>query len=174
MADKEGDDSMKKGDPGEGPSKLVLSAEDRDAIVDSLLKKLTEKSKTDTPPPGDSGEKAKKCYGSLSIYRPILTAAAALGKPPDGKAPDSMPLISDQTIAQPSLKEAWASILETHFEKHKPSKQVYISAGLPILPKRLVNKMTNWEYINFNELIPQQKRTRSGTQHLTDSNSFLS
>ena len=65
-----------------------------------------------------------------------------------------MPLISNQTIAQPSLKEAWASILETHFEKHKSSKQVYISAGLPILPKRLVDKMTNWEYINFNELIP--------------------
>ena len=59
MADKEGDDSTKKGDPGEGSSKLALSADDRDAIVDSLLKKLTEKSKTDTPPPGDPGEKAK-------------------------------------------------------------------------------------------------------------------
>ena len=33
-------------------------------------------------------------------------------------------------------------------------KQVFIGAGLPILPKCLIDKMRNWEYINFNELIP--------------------
>ena len=32
-------------------------------------------------------------------------------------------------------------------------KQVFIGAGLPILPKCLIDKMRNWEYINFNELI---------------------
>ena len=67
MADKEGDDSTKIGDPGEGLSKLALSADDRDAIIDSLLKKLMEKSKTDTPPPGDPDEKAKKML-RLYIY----------------------------------------------------------------------------------------------------------
>ena len=54
MADKEGDDSTKKGDPGEGPSKLVLSTDDRDAIVDSLLKKLTEKKQDRYPASGGS------------------------------------------------------------------------------------------------------------------------
>ena len=46
------------------------------------------------------------------------------------------------------------AILETHLNKQKPSKQVFIGTGLPILPKRLIDKMTNGEYINFNELIP--------------------
>ena len=55
------------------------------------------------------------------------------------------------------------------------TKQVYISAGIPILPKRLVDKMTNWEYINFNELIPfcdttaeDNKATSNGFQLFSD------
>ena len=31
---------------------------------------------------------------------------------------------------------------------------MYISVGLPIHPRRLVDKMTDWECINLNELIP--------------------
>ena len=71
MADKEGDDSTKKGDPGEGLSKLVLSADDRDAIVDSLLKKLTEKRKTDTLPPGDQVRKPKMLRLYIDIGLPL-------------------------------------------------------------------------------------------------------
>ena len=44
--------------------------------------------------------------------------------------------------------------MEHHLLAHKPSKQVFIGAGLPILPKRLVDKMHNGEYINFNEMLP--------------------
>ena len=49
MAGKENDNPMKKDDPGEGSSKLMLSAGDRDAIVESLVKKLTETGKMDAP-----------------------------------------------------------------------------------------------------------------------------
>ena len=45
-------------------------------------------------------------------------------------------------------------MLEQHLLTHKPTKQVFIGADLPILPKRLIGKMRNWEYINFNKLIP--------------------
>ena len=45
-------------------------------------------------------------------------------------------------------------MLEEHLFKQKPTQQTYIGPGLPTLPKRIVEKMLNWEYINFNELIP--------------------
>ena len=45
-------------------------------------------------------------------------------------------------------------MLEQHLLTHKPAKQVCIGAGLPILPKHLIDKMRNWEYINLNELTP--------------------
>ena len=85
-----------------------------------------------------------------------LTGETALGKRPGGKAPPTLPTIkpTEATGHPPSLSEAWVNILETHLNKQKPSKQVFIGAGLPVLPKRLVDKMTNGEYINFNELIP--------------------
>lgn len=50
MTDEEVDGPTKKVDPGEGSSKLVLSADNRDAIVKSLLKKLTEAGKEKTYP----------------------------------------------------------------------------------------------------------------------------
>ena len=45
-------------------------------------------------------------------------------------------------------------MLEEHLFKQKPTQQTYIGPGLLTLPKRIVEKMLNWEYINFNELIP--------------------
>ena len=92
----------------------------------------------------------------LPPYPLSLTGETALGKPPGGKAPPTLPTINptEPTGHPPSISEAWVNILETHLNKQKPSKQVFIGAGLPILPKRLIDKMTNGEYINFNELIP--------------------
>lgn len=51
------------------------------------------------------------------------------------------------------LKEAWSTMLEEQLIKRRPLSDTSIGPGLPILPKRLVDKMHSWEYINFNELI---------------------
>ena len=157
MTEEEIANPTKKHVPGEGSSKLVLSADNRDAIVKSLLNKLSEagKEKSGTPPPRDPGEKDKhlrlsrylatrsmpttlnhvSCspngqlptapliHTSLSLSLSLSlsrTGRAALGRPPDAKAPATLPLIGSSTT-QPCLTEAWASIFEQHF-KHKPSK----------------------------------------------------
>ena len=77
----------------------------------------------------------------MTVSPPSLshTGETAVGKPVGGKAPLTLPTIKP-TEATPSLSEAWVNILETHLNKQKPSKQVFIGAGL--------------RYINFNELIP--------------------
>jgi hypothetical protein len=51
-----------------------------------------------------------------------------------------------------NISDIWAKLLEEHFLAHKSSKQVFIGAGLPVLPKQLVDKMVAGEYINFNKL----------------------
>ena len=58
MADKKEDDHDKRDDPLEGTSRQArLSAEDRDAIVESLLQKLAAgKEKADPSHPADSGK----------------------------------------------------------------------------------------------------------------------
>ena len=54
-----------------------------------------------------------------------------------------------------SLKEAWTNIIRsTSLIKQKPIKYVYVRSGLPTLPSHIVEKVLNWEYINFNELLP--------------------
>lgn len=78
-----------------------------------------------------------------------------VGKPPPGPAPTSLPTFTSQSASsQDGLKDAWANLLEHHLLANRPAKQVFIGSGLPVLPKRLVEKMHGGEYINFNELIP--------------------
>ena len=80
-----------------------------------------------------------------------------MGNPQSEKVPQSIPTIETSPntgSTQASLKEAWTNIIEEHLLKQKPTKQVYVGAGLPTLPRRIVEKMLNWEYINFNELLP--------------------
>lgn len=84
-------------------------------------------------------------------------SGVTLGNPQSKKAPQFIPTIetsSNTGLAEPSLKEAWTNIIEEHLLKQKPTKQVYVRSGLPTLPRRIVEKMLNWEYINFNELLP--------------------
>ena len=77
-----------------------------------------------------------------------------LGNPPD-KPPTSLPTFGHSSNSEATtFNEAWAKIIEEHVLSRKPSKQVFVGAGLPVLPKRLVDKMVAGEYINFNELIP--------------------
>jgi hypothetical protein len=81
-----------------------------------------------------------------------------LGNPPSSNAPPILPTFQDPASSSASqaagLRDAWEKILEEHLIARKPSKQVFIGAGLPVLPKRLVDKTIAGEYINFNELIP--------------------
>lgn len=81
-----------------------------------------------------------------------------LGNPKSADAPGSIPSFQDPAAASAShatgLRDAWEKVLEEHLLTRKPSKQVFIGSGLPVLPKRLVDKMVTGEYINFNELIP--------------------
>ena len=77
-----------------------------------------------------------------------------VGNPPQ-KVANPLPTFDPPPVSNPTnVTDAWAKLLEEHFLAHKPSKQVFIGAGLPVLPKRLVDKMVAGEYINFNELIP--------------------
>ena len=80
-----------------------------------------------------------------------------MGNPQSEKAPQSILTIETSPntgSTQASLKETWTNIIEEHLLKQKPTKQVYVGSGLPTLPRRIVEKMLNWEYINFNELLP--------------------
>ena len=52
------------------------------------------------------------------------------------------------------MRDAWEKILKEHLIARKSAKQVFIGAGLPVLPMRLVDKIVAGECINFNELIP--------------------
>ena len=116
---------------------------------------------------------AAPCLCSLANhvakYRPFLShylhpflphptnTGTTLGNPQSLKVPTSIATISglsDPASPHSNLKDAWSTILEEHLLKKKPTKQVYVGAGLPILPKRITEKMLNWEYINFNELLP--------------------
>jgi hypothetical protein len=77
-----------------------------------------------------------------------------LGNPPSSNAPPILPTFQDPASSSASqaagLRDAWEKILEEHLIARKPSKQVFIGAGLPVLPKRLEDKMIAGEYINFN------------------------
>ena len=86
---------------------------------------------------------------------------------------DALPILDGASHVD-GLKDAWENVLEHHLLAHKPSKQVFIGAGLPILPKRLVDKMHNGEYINFNEMLPvcdpvQKRISRNRSGQTTSS-----
>ena len=85
----------------------------------------------------------------------LLSTGASLGSPPEGKTSTALPTFGPPAGSQSAgLTEAWAKLIEEHVLSRKPSKQVFVGSGLPVLPKRLVDKMVAGEYINFNELIP--------------------
>jgi hypothetical protein len=103
-----------------------------------------------------------------------------LGNPPSNNAPLTLPIFQD-LASSPGLRDPASSsasqaegckILEEHLLARRPSKQVFISAGLPLLLKKLVDKMVAGEYINFNELIPfrdpgaeEEPTSTSTTEH---------
>ena len=81
----------------------------------------------------------------------------------------------DPSSSQANLKDAWSTILEEHLLKKKPTKQVFVGAGLPILPKCITDKMLNWEYlINSSPTATQgAKRIRARPKHQNSSCSSL-
>ena len=135
--DGRGPRSQKGDDALEGTSRLKLSADDRDAIVESLVQRLTSlKEKSDPPHTEDSSKftgilkplpacvACQHAFQSHQIMSPptlSLTGETALGKPPGGKAPPTLPTIksTEATGHPPSLSEAWVNILETHLNKQK-------------------------------------------------------
>lgn len=92
---------------------------------------------------------------SVFVSLPIATHLHQLSS---NDAPLSLPTFQDSATSSASQsvgpRDTWEKILEEHLVAHKPAKQVFIGAGLPVLPNRLVDKMVAGEYINFNELIP--------------------
>ena len=91
-----------------------------------------------------------------SIPSLVHYSGVTLGNPQSEKAPQSIPTIETGPYTrstQASLKAAQTNSIKEHLQQ-KPTKQVYVGSGLPTLPRRIVEKMLNWECINFNELLP--------------------
>ena len=65
MTDNGEDTPKKQDDPQEGSNKLVLSADDRDTIVESLLKKLTEQKKMPGTPHLRTQVREPNTYGYI-------------------------------------------------------------------------------------------------------------
>ena len=132
---------------------------------------------------GDGGSKKEPSLtpqDTEAIIEGLFKRLTTLDNPRSHKVPPSIPIFgttADAASSQANLKDAWSTILEEHLLKMKPTKQVYVGAGLPILPKCITDKIQIRSTLISTNSSPSAilgaKRIQASLRHLSNSCYFL-
>ena len=95
----------------------------------------------------------------LAADSSLLPVETAVFTPPAANAAVSTTVLSAPSApssSQLSLAAALSSIA-------RPPADISLGRGIPNLPKKVVEKMLNWEFVDFHELPPARASTKAAT-----------
>ena len=73
--------------------------------------------------------------------------------PPIGESSTSFPAMS-QLLSEADVDVSGKASLPLPATASKPAAEILLGHGIPPLPKKMVERMINWEYVDFSELPP--------------------
>ena len=89
--------------------------------------------------------------------------------PPIGESSTSFPAMS-QLLSEADVDVSGKASLPLPATASKPAAEILLGHGIPPLPKKMVERMINWEYVDFSELPPAKN---SGLKAPMDNGTIL-